>query len=192
MPFRYYVLTLGGVSGFVPRNYVQRETVPSDDFFKELASAREKVKNGQMPDREKGDLLAKLDTARNNFASEMEKKQPQPQQQQQPQPQQPQQQQPQQQPPNAIQVVPQLHQPQEPAIIQNLPKVVQQSHQLQTILEQSSSQSQNSVPKQQDKSPQMNNRGQQPQQQKIQVTACLAAMYFSPDNSDVLLIRCSH
>ena len=164
MPFRYYVLTLGGVSGFVPRNYVQRETVPSDDFFKELASAREKVKNGQMPDREKGDLLAKLDTARNNFASEMEKKHPQPQQQQQ-------QQQPQ-QPPNAIQVVPQLHQPQEPAIIQNLPKVVQQSHQLQTILEQSSSQSQNSIPKQQDKSPQMNNRGQQPQQQKIQVTAC--------------------
>jgi len=161
--FRYYVLTLGGVSGFVPRNYVQREPVLFDDFIKELDSAREKVKNGQLADREKGDLLAKLDAARKNFVDEHQK-----------QPQQP----------NAIKVTPQQHQqpqqqhqqsqqkviqPQQqqqppPQSNQNNSKVVQSTHQLQAIPEQSSSQ--NSVSSQQDKSPQLNNRAQQ---QKIQV-----------------------
>ena len=54
----------------MPKNYVQRETLASDDFLCKVDSAREKVKNGQMPDREKGDLLAKLDLARKNFVEE--------------------------------------------------------------------------------------------------------------------------
>jgi hypothetical protein len=68
---RYYVLTLNGVSGFVPRNYVQRdEALEESVFVNHVDVVREKVKNGQMADREKADLLAKLDLARKNVVGE--------------------------------------------------------------------------------------------------------------------------
>lgn len=111
----------------MPKNYVQRETLASDDFLCKVDSAREKVKNGQMPDREKGDLLAKLDLARKNFVEETKPQQ------------------------NAQKVL-----PQQQLQLPNQQKVIPQQHsqQLQAIPEQNPSQTPS---QQQQKSPQLSN-----------------------------------
>ena len=184
------MLTLQGVSGFVPRNYVQRETTPLEDFIKHLEGAREKVKNGQMADREKGDLLAKLDLAKKNVVGDknsVPKPQPPPlppsQQQQQPQPsqkqatvQQPQTSQQQKQAavqPQVIQQTAQIHQ-QEITLAPQLNNVPlqqqneqQEQQQEQQLQQQLQPQQQQQQQLQQQKSPQQNHQQQQPQ--RIQV-----------------------
>ena len=66
----YYVLDTRGFKGFVPRNYVQKvETLPSsEDFNKLLDSIRINVIGSKIPDKERGDTLAKIELLRTEFS----------------------------------------------------------------------------------------------------------------------------
>ncbi len=64
----YYVINWNGTSGYVPKNYVEKvEGIALEEFKKHVDSIKEKIKVGPLANREKGELLAKVDRSRINF-----------------------------------------------------------------------------------------------------------------------------
>lgn len=62
----HYVVNASGQSGYVPRNYVAKDDLKPDDFHRQIDAVKERVKVGKMPDRERGELLAKIEMTRQN------------------------------------------------------------------------------------------------------------------------------
>ena len=64
----YYVVNSNGQAGYIPKNYVEKNTKLNADEFKTVAEGiKERVKViSTLGNREKGELLAKIDRARIN------------------------------------------------------------------------------------------------------------------------------
>lgn len=65
----YYVVNGGGVAGYIPKNYVSKRDPLTIEEFKKFAEAtKDNVKAlKSLGNREKGELLAKIDRSRINF-----------------------------------------------------------------------------------------------------------------------------
>lgn len=65
----YYVINKEGQAGYIPRNYVEkRNGISAEDYKKKAEAVKEKVKLlSAIGNREKGELLAKIDRSRINY-----------------------------------------------------------------------------------------------------------------------------
>lgn len=65
----YYAINKEGLAGYIPRNYVEKKTdITADEVKKKAEAVKEKVKALKtIGNREKGELLAKIDRSRINF-----------------------------------------------------------------------------------------------------------------------------
>ena len=68
----HFVLDQKGCKGFVPRNYVNNEeTLPSkDEYEKLLGKIKEAVLSQRMGEKEKADILGKLEYLKKNYRSD--------------------------------------------------------------------------------------------------------------------------
>jgi len=64
----YYSISSQGKAGYIPRNYVEKKETTLEDFKKFAEVIKERVKvSTDIGNREKGELLAKIDRSRINF-----------------------------------------------------------------------------------------------------------------------------
>ena len=63
-----YVINTHGQTGYVPKNYVEKKETTKEDFKKVAEEVKERVKTlSTMGNREKGEMLAKIDRTRIKF-----------------------------------------------------------------------------------------------------------------------------
>jgi len=64
----YYAISSQGKAGYIPRNYVEKKETTLEEFKKLAEDIKERVKTlNDVGNREKGELLAKIDRTRINF-----------------------------------------------------------------------------------------------------------------------------